>query len=367
MRAIRIYSFDVNKTVRFSQLPDIIHEYLERERLTADRFLYCLEAIELQTNNPCEKAVKDCPKLGAVKKLPSPKEVNMFDELQVSNIIEDTNCTEADIIPFLKRYERTYGAMDTNFFYYDIDFFGKSTAFFRDRSRLNPNLFLSSDEPCLASQVYGSGICIYRTDMGAVGLELGIDVLHDGVLYDPEPYYKSMCELLPGAKSRTELRVFLTEAEKAAIAASGAQAQPILDECRGYLKEKLPSKERQTFAAPIYKIAPLLKKFAKKAGYSYSYEPYGCYALRKRLPRGHFLKLELESPPSHFRVGLHLTLEGLGFSDRLVGVVETPGDQAELDAWLNYVFEVLAGFEKEYAPSLDALYDPTPDWYTGTD
>ncbi|MBQ2110466.1 MAG: hypothetical protein II191_01830 [Clostridia bacterium] len=370
MRAIRTYSFDIKKKIPFSELPAVAHKFLDKEDLSVGRFLYCLESLDLeryQTEkkvNPCLRAVKDCPKLGIVKKLSNSV---MFDKLLVDNVTADTECTEADIAPFFKRFERTYGAMDTNFFYYDVDFFGKVLPFLRDRSRLNPNLFLNSDEPCLADQIYGSGICIYRTDMGYTGVELGIDILHEGVLYNPEPYYRSMCELLPGAISRTELRVFLTDEETKEIGRLRTLGEPIIAECSNYLKERLPSKNRQTLSFPNYKIAPVLKKLAKQQSYVYSYTPVGFYELSKRLPRGHFLKIEVISHPSHWDTILSLDLIGLGFKHRLVSARETPENQAELDAWLRYAFSVFAEFEGKYSAELDSLYKETPDWFDKVD
>ena len=402
MRAIRIYTFDVKKTAKFSALPAIVHEFLEKEGLAAGRFLYCLEAIDHEADarmnlerleregeteyaemlrshphytklltekpqSPCERAVKDCPKLGNVKKLPSTIEVPMFNRLQVTNAVEDTGCTEADIAPFFKRFERTYGAMDTSFFYYDVDFFGRSLPFFRDRTKLNPNLFIVNDDPCLAEQIYGSGIRIGRSALGEIMLELSIDTLYDSALYDPEPYFNSMAELLPGAKYTTALRVFLTDEEKSEIAPYGKQAAPVIEACSGFLKEKLPSKERQTLSMPNYNIAPILKKLAKRSGYSYSYRQLGFYSLAKRMPRGHYIDLFFTSGPSHYDTSLSVKFKGLGFEHALVYVMETPENQTELDTWLNHVFDVLSEFEKEYVPLLDALYKPTPDWFGDVD
>ena len=198
-------------------------------------------------------------------------------------------------------------------------------------------------------------------------LELSIDTLYDSALYDPEPYFNSMAELLPGAKYTTALRVFLTDEEKSEIAPYGKQAAPVIEACSGFLKEKLPSKERQTLSMPNYNIAPILKKLAKRSGYSYSYRQLGFYSLAKRMPRGHYIDLFFTSGPSHYDTSLSIKFKGLGFEHALVCVMETPENQTELDTWLNHVFDVLSEFEKEYVPLLDALYKPTPDWFGDVD
>lgn len=402
MRAIRILYFDLKKAPKFSELPNIVHRYFDSLGLTSGRFIYCLENLDeiadarmnlkrLEAEGhgelaerllsepryqklfsgayiaPIERAVKDCPKLGTIKRIPSTEETPMFSTMLASNAVEETDCTEADIAPFFKRYERTYGMMNTSFFYYDVDFFGKSIPFIRDRSSLNPNLFLVSDERSLEYQIYGSGICIRRGALGDVGLELSIDILHDGELYDPAPYISAMEELLPTAKCRTRLKVFLSDEEKSEIERLKKQAEALIEECRSYLEKRLPSKERQTISMPEYNIAPLLKKLAKRSGYSYKYIPQGVYELKKRLPRGHYLKLVFTSGPSHYDASLFLSFSGPGFKHLLASVMETPEDQQELDDFLNRAFSVLNEFEKNYAVKLDALYNETPSWFDDTE
>ena len=402
MRAIRILYFEVKKSPKFSELPSIVHRYLDSLGLTSGRFIYCLENLDeiadarmnlkrLEAEGhgklaermllepryqklfsgaykaPIERALKDCPKLGSLKRIPSTEETPMLSRMLVSNAVEETDCTEDDIAPFFKRYERTYGMMNTSFFYYDVDFFGKSIPFIRDRSSLNQNLFLVSDDAALEHQIYGSGIRIRRDALGDVGLELSIDILHDGELYDPTPYIRAMKELLPTAKCRDRLRVFLSDEEKSEIERLKKQAEPLIAECRSYLEKRLPSKERQTLSMPEYNIAPLLKKLAKRSGYSYKYKPQGLYELKKRLPRGHFLKLDLTSGPSHGDTRLFLSFSGPGFKHRLASVMETPENQQELDAWLSYAFSVLDEFEKNYASKLNSLYNETPLWFDDTE
>ncbi len=411
MRAIRSFVFETANKITFSQLPEIVRRFLAEQRLSANVFLYYLECydktehairfLKSLDNNPrikefilrtspetieenrkivenppktaLARAVTDCPKLGAVKTYTPFDEQYGSDHLYVSNIIEPTECTEADMQPFFKRMERTYGLSEAVLYYCDVDFFGKVIPYVRDlapvQQRSEALGYPFDEAETLDLQPYGSMVCITRSVAGPRwnDLTLSVDILHDGTYYDPSPYYEAMKALLPGIKSRTLLRVIPNDKEQAAIEASNAEAAPLIAECSAFLSARLSPADRQTMHQCNYSLAPKLKKLAKNAGYSYSFVWSGVFGMNKRLPRGHYLSILVTSGQSHYDTTFHLNFDGLGFSHALTEVMFAPTDQSEFDACADAFFAAVRAFETGFASKLDCLYDPTPAWFFPND
>ena len=412
MRVIQSFRFETANKITFSQLPEIVHRFLSEQKLSSNRFLYFLECInekaqamlrlsywdanpetkefvqkyqpsaieELQRiiDNPpksaVDRAVKDCPKLGAVMQYTPSDLSGRSATFYVSNIAAPTECLEEDMKPFFKRMERTYGLSEADLYYCDIDFFGQTIPYERDSSRIKQrsealNYPLDETE-MLEAQPYGSIIHIQRINAGIPrwnDMTMSIDILHGGQCYDPTPYYKAMQALLPGIKSSTFLKVYLNDAEKARILSMESEATPLIEACRAFLSDRLTAAERQTMHQCNYNLAPKLKKLSKANGYSYAFVWSGVFSMNKHLNHGHYLQISVTSGPSHYDSTFHLHFIGLGFSHELANVMFAPTDQGEFDACAESFFGAVYECEKLYAAKLDLLYDPSPEWFFPND
>lgn len=405
MRVIKVCSFQTANKVKFSELPAIVHKFLEEEGLKNGSFLYYLmdydkEAsyLEVKRNfdamtqeqkdlilqyNPnyleqfkppklssIERAVKDCPKLGCVNKLTFEKEENKGGEYWVSNIIEGNDCTERDMEPYFRRIERTYGVLEADLFYMDVDFFGRVIPWERNMDRIEARskaTGLRYDEAyILPEQVIGSGIRVHRYNAGMPSwnhMDLCIDISHGGEIFDSDRYRDAMQKLLPGIKCKESIITFNSAAEERDHALLNEKAEPVIRECRDMLKAELDTEMKNNFSMPQFNIAPKLKMLAKQYGYSYDYPDSYSYSLEKRTRNGHYYLIRGATDPYHCRVTLTLMFCGLGFRQDLVETYGGPNDQSELDDWLERSFSVFGAFERSRTEQLDALYPRTPDWY----
>lgn len=412
MRIIQSFRFQTANKIPFSQLPEIVHRFLSEQKLSSKSFLYFLECIDEEARamnrmaywnanpdikkfiqqhqpsaieeyqriidnppvSPVDRAVKDCPKLGAVKSYTPVDESLGSATLYLSNIITPTECTEEDLKPFFKRMERTYGLSEVDLYYCDIDFFGYAIPYERDLSRIKKRseaLNYPFDETeMLESQPYGSMISIQRINAGIPrwnNMTMSIDILRDGQYCDPSPYYEAMKALLSSIKSETSLNIYLNDAEKARVLTKESEAVPLLEECSAFLLGRLTAAERQTRHQCNYSLAPKLKKLSKENGYSYAFVWSGVFSMKKRLKRGHYLRIIVTSGPSHYDSTFHLHFDGLGFSHELANVMCAPTDQSEFDACAESFFEAVRECENLYAAKLDRLYDPSPEWFFPND
>lgn len=374
MRLINRYCFSIGTKIPYSDWPEIVHQYLDRQGLSFHRFMYHFKDLfnfyetvdEKWSHGSCAKAVRDCPALGDIHFLNS-SAYGSFDALWLGNIDSETACTEADLLPLMKKIHRRYGFSETNLYYYDIDFFHDVIPFARDMSKaehfaarkhldLEPALFLSE-------QPYGSGIQLYRDITGQSYLLLTIDVLRNGEILDPAPYVEAMKDLLPKIRHEVSQKIYLTEGEKREIALLNERAEPVLEQCRTFFSERLSTKIWQNSFSSKYNIAPKLKKLAKQYGFSYQYKGRRIYTLEKRSAGGHVLLLEADSGPSHYDTSFSLNFQGIGYDHRLLASMQTPTSQEELDACAERVLAVISEWEKALLPALDAVYPETPGWF----
>lgn len=373
MRVIQTYTFNLSSKIPYSDYPAIAHRFLEEQNLTAHRFLYYFDELpymksheETLSTGSCAKAVKDCPALGKIRFF-NGSDCGLYSIFFLSNIDIDTGCTEADVLPHMKKIHRRYGFRESDLYYYDIDFFHNMIPYERDISRVKS---LAEDWQCdldlawrLQDQPYGSGIRLHRYSTGGNYISLSIDILHNGIIHDATPYFEAMKALLPNIHPKVSMQIYLTDAEKQKIASWDKQIKPVIEKSRSFFAERFPTKDKLIKFFPDYTIAAKLKKLAKQYGFSYHYEAMGLYILDKRTPRGHVLRLLVDSGPSHSNTEYLLNIQGIGFCHVLGRSVQTPTNQAEIDSCSEEMLSVVSEFEKTIVPELDAFYEETPNWF----
>ena len=177
MRVIQTYTFKMSPKTPYSDYPAIAHRFLEEQNLTSHRFLYFFDELihymktaeETLSSGSCAKAVRDCPALGEIRFFDGDS-YGAFPLLFLSNIDTDTGCTEADILPHIKKIHRRYGFCECNLYYYDIDFFGEVIPCDRDLTNAEQRAahFEKEFNPLwnLGNQPYGSGIRLHRYSTG---------------------------------------------------------------------------------------------------------------------------------------------------------------------------------------------------------
>ena len=129
MRPINPYCFSIGTKIPYSDWPEIVHQYLDRPGISFRRFMYHFKDLfnfyetvdEKWSHGSCAKAVRDCPAPGEIHFL-NGSAYGTLDALWLGNIDSETACTEADLLPLMKKIHRRYGFSETNLYYYDIDF-----------------------------------------------------------------------------------------------------------------------------------------------------------------------------------------------------------------------------------------------------
>lgn len=373
MRVIQTYTFHMSPKMCYSDYPSIAHRFLEEQKLVSHRFLYFFNELIFQklyeetlATGSCARAVKDCPALGKIRFLDGSC-YGMAAALFVSNIDMDTGCTEADILPHMKKIHRRYGLSESDLYYYDIDFFHHVIPCERDMTyaESRAEYFQRDLDPALLlqNQPYGSGIRLHRYSTGGNYISLSIDLLHNGKIHDATAYFDAMKALLPHVHPTVSMQIYLTKEEKRVIASWDKQIAPVLQKSRCFFSERFPTKDRQNNYLSNYTIAPKLKKLAKRYGFLCHYEGFGVYVLDKRTPRGHALRLWVDSGPSHYDTTYHVNIQGIGFCHELCNSMQLPTNQAESDECSEKMLLVLSEFEKTLIPELDPFYAETPNWF----
>ena len=378
MRLIQNYIFKIGTKIPYSQWPEIVHQFLQKNNLTSHRFLYYFDNFVnsedvSEGNFPpcgCTRILKDCPVLGDIRHCKGmPRYWSEY--IWLSNIDSQEPFAEDNLLPLMKKIHRTYGFCSNSLYYFDIDFFGKKTHFGRDLS-IAKNTAKKAGTPLdptfhMEDQPYGSGITLHRDICADNYLKLSIDILHDGVVLDATSYYRSMQALLPGIKGQTSLHLYVPEEEHLRFEEICKNAEPMLQQCRNYLEKNLVFTHFQNAFPSNYSLAKPLKKLAKKYGYTYELVwNGGVFSLSKRTPRGNVIYIEVDSGPSHYNLDLTISFQGVGFHQLLGRSGHAPINQEETDAYLESTLSAISKFESTLLPALDVLFPECPSWFIPT-
>lgn len=366
MRIIKKKNYYIRGKIPFSQWPDFIHRYLTEQGLKSQKFLYYFMDFMGLNLSGLSKLMKDLPEIGVPREF---YEEDSFHKNILTNIDADTGCSEAQFLPLMKKIHRSYGLTECNLYYLDVDFFSDLIPsqraldviekHYKDAGKpVNP-LYLIDQQP------YGSGFLLHRDINSQNYLSMSVDILHNGIIMDPEPYFSAMDKLLPGIRSSEFLELYPSEEEREAFHQHNQAAQPVIKRCRDWLEEKLRGVDRQNTFSSNYNIAPKLKKLAKRYGFTYLHEGHGIgiYHLENKTENGHRFRLTVDSGPSHYDATFSMTIQGLGFYFILCAARFVPKEQQEFDACADRAAEVADTFRKEMLPLLDVYWPETPDWY----
>ena len=197
MLAIQTYRFLIGTKIPFSDCPGIVQTFMKQQNLHYDRFLYYFE----DNYGSLPKIMKDCPHIGSMR---SRFNRNGGEHFYLSNIDEDTGCTEAEIISVVPKIHRRYGLSEAHIIYQDIDFFAQ---------KIPAVVQAPGNTP---SCIKGSSITLYRDSAfprwNSIDLKL---IIHSGTeTYDPTPYFEAMQQLLPGVRYMGFVECYLTIEEQ---------------------------------------------------------------------------------------------------------------------------------------------------------
>lgn len=384
MRVFQVYHFLLGTKRPFSDWPSLAQAFLDRQGLHPQKFCYYFDDLDnsdwynrildgracqtcrsgqdceacrkeaqrgLDRKTACHRAVKDCPALGPVRtEIPRSGCASAF----LTNIDQDTPCSEAQLLSMLPKLYRKYGFNNSYLFYQDVDFF----------SRRLPSL-TRVDRP-LAERFVGSGIVLNRwsVDTKWNGITLRIDVLHGAELLDAAPYRDAMAALLPRVRCMEYQETYFSPEEQAELDARNAEAQPLLEQAQAFFKTRFPGSDGPNLgASAVVSLAPTLRKLCRRYGYSYLKYFNNTHLIQKPTPHGHVLVLELDTGVRRQEANLLIYLQGLGFSHRVAYLGYAPRDQADAEAYLARLFEALSEAETAVLPALDALHPPAPAWF----
>ena len=349
MLAVQTYRFLIGTKISFSDCPGIIQAFLNQQNLHYDRFLYYFH----DNYGGLPKIMKDCPHIGPIRSRPS----NAGELFYLSNIEEDTGCTEAEIISVVPKIHRRYGLSEAHIIYQDIDFFEQKIPAIMQASGNTPDC------------VKGSSITLYRDSVfprwNSIDLRI---IIHNGTTtYDPTPYFEAMKQLIPGVRHMGFVECCLTNEEQSLYDQLNESAASLVQNACNHFEEHLPERIISAPAIldpPRLSVASALKRVGKQYGYFYVKHEYGCFFVQKRTANGHYILLDIDVGPMFKEVGLLIRYVGAGFDHRIGSTFRYPQNQKDLEDYLLQVFESLASAEKNVIPALDAHYPPTPDWFS---
>lgn len=352
MMAIQTYRFLIGTKIPFSHFPEIAQTFLNQQNLHYDRLLYYFHDFR-DSSGGLPKIMKDCPHIGSIRSLPS----NTGHSFYLSNIDEDTGCTEAEIISVMPKIHRRYGLSDAYIIYQDIDFFAQKIPAVIQAPGNTPHC------------INGSSITLYRDSVFPRWTSINLKIIiHYGTnTYDPTAYFEAMQQLLPGIRCMGFVECCFTDEEQVLYDQLNEHVTPLVQCTCDHFEKQLPEKSPHTPAAydtPKLSVAPALKKLCKQYGYSYVKHEYGCFFVQKRTANGHYIVLDIDVGPIFKGVGALIRYVGLGFDHRIHYSFRQPSDQKDLEDYLLQIFEALASAEKDIIPALDSHYPLTPDWFS---
>lgn len=349
MLAIQTYRFLIGTKIPFSDCPKIVQTFLNQQNLHYDRFLYYFH----DNCGGLPKIMKDCPHIGPMRS----RITNAGEHFYLSNIEEDTDCPEAEIISVVPKIHRRYGLSEAHIIYQDIDFFAQKIPAIMQASGNTPDC------------IKGSSIRLYCDSVfprwNSIDLRM---VIHNGIeTYDPTPYFEEMKLLIPGVRYMGFAECSLTTEEQFKYDRLNESVTPLVQSACNHFEKHLPERITSTPAildTPSLSVAPALKRLGKQYDYSYVKHEYGCFFVQKRTANGHYILLDIDVGPMFKGVGLLIRYVGAGFDHRIGSTFRYPQNQKDLEDYLLQIFEALASAEKDIIPALDSHYPPTPDWFS---
>ncbi|MBR3763278.1 MAG: hypothetical protein IKK57_01840 [Clostridia bacterium] len=358
MRVIRRYRFVIGTKVPFTQWPEIVHRFLAESGLTYQRFLYHFTGMPSngQTPQACIRLQRDCPEIGQSRIAWVEKtDCSTLITHVLTNMDTQTPFAETLLLPLMGKIHHSYGFVEVQLCYGDVDFFGSVMPMELEEDLLKLGVW----------QLKGSFITLYREPVfNRLFLDVNIDVLRGCQLLDATPYREAMQRLLPKVKVKASQIIALTADEKQRIDEVDRAAAPVITACKAYLKERLPGLQRHQNDPCSYSVARACKKLAKQYGYAYCLEwNGGVYSLQKRTARGNVLYIAVDSGRFRGHTSLLLYLKGVGFSHYLGCADHVPADQQELEAALDASMQIIADFEETMLPQLDECFPESPAWF----
>jgi hypothetical protein len=348
MLAIQTYRFLIGTKIPFSDCPGIVQAFLTQKNLHYARFLYYFH----DNYGGLPKIMKDCPNIGPMRS----RITNAGEHFYLSNIEEDTGCSEAEIISAAPKIHRRYGLSEAYIIYQDIDFFAQKIPAVVQAPGNTPDC------------IKGSGITLYRDAVfprwNSIDLRI---IIHNGTnTDDPTAYFEAMQQLLPGVRHMGFVECCLTAEEQVLYDQLNEKVAPLIQQACDRFEKQLP--EYTTAPAildtPKLSVAPALKRLGKQYGYSYVKREYMCFFVQKRTANGHYILLDMDVDPTFKGLGVLIRYVGAGFDHRIGSTFRSVQDQKDLEDYLLQIFETLASVEKDVIPALDSHYPPTPDWFS---
>ena len=376
MRVTKNRSYDIKNKIAFAELPGIVHEYLAEQGLCVGRFVYYLEELlydygEFRHSEPisCRRAIKDMPELGEIHILDENRRLNGLDIAVLSNMADNRYISDQIVMPYMKRFQRTYGFSDVILRWMDVDFFGSAfeTAFDRSEAAEYRNRWGVDPDPLwkINQNTWSSWITIGKQQFESPTLAVAIDVLRNNEIVDALPYFSAMSEKLPGIQYHDFTRIMFSDEEKNEIAELKNTVKPLTEKCKAYFVSKgFDAEFKQQITNARYALGEKLKKIAGQYGFTRQCRMIGNHDLMRATPNGHILVVNADSGPSHCNSYFTLTLVGMGYTLFIGGANFIPNDQKEFDGFADRFFEALEEFSHtDTFCSLDKSLPPAPDWF----
>lgn len=385
MRVLQCYRFLVGTKIPFDKWPGIIEEYLHRQNLTHQKFHFFLEAYDLSDQyrsvmdgskcqncgspnfycDHCRKEAASCLRKGTACERAS-KEYSFLGPIKVretkgsavqslNNASEESNSCKHDIYAILSKIYRRYGFAETSLIYRDIDFFSRRVS--------TP----APDNKFLMGGYDGSGITLYRSCIGRdSAIMLVVESRYPGDVPDATPYADALGELLPGIKRLSATDIIMEEDEQLRYEELHCQVNPLVMQANKFFKDRMPEEKGNDEPDARVSVASWLKKLSKRYGYTYAGYVHYVYFLEKKLPNGHYIRLEFVSDPMSPDADPYVNLCGLGFKHEIWVDGFGPQNPRDASEYFTRLFEVLSEAEKTVFPAILDLYPPTPDWFMPT-